>query len=261
MKSTLVVLAGLTLAPLAWSQNVAEAESDRWIELFNGRDLSNWQIKFTGYELGHNLNNTFQVEDGILKVSYDEWDSFNGEFGHIYTDQAFSRYRMRVEYRFVGEQVTNGPGWAFRNNGIMLHSQPAASVAFDQEFPVSIEVQLLGGNGTDPRPNANVCTPGTHYVRAGELIVPHCTNSSSGTFHGDQWVTLELEVLGDESIRHWVNGDLVFEYEQPQLDPEDPDAQALIAAGAGIPLAGGHIALQAETHPIEFRVIELLPLN
>ncbi len=241
---------------------LASAQSDdKWIQLFNGEDLSNWKIKFTGYDLGYNLYNTFYVEDGIFKVSYDNWPTFNGEFGHIYTDQAFSHYRLRVEYRFIGEQVTNGPGWAYRNNGIMFHSQSAETVTLNQEFPVSIEAQMLGGNGVDPRTNGNVCSPGTHIEMAGELITQHCNNSNSATFHGDDWVTMEIEVLGSESVKQWVNGELVLEYGGIQLDPTDPDAQALLANGATIELNRGHIAMQAETHPIQFRKIELLPLD
>lgn len=240
--------------------SLAQPASEDWIPLFNGSDLSNWKIKFTGQELGVNLHNTFRVEDGIFKVSYDEWEDFNGEFGHIYTDSAWSHYRMRVEYRFVGDQVNGGPAWAYRNNGIMFHSQAAETVTLDQEFPVSIEAQMLGGNGVDERPNGNVCSPGTHIVMRGELVTIHCNNSSSSTNHGDDWVTMEIEVKGSESVKHWINGVLVLEYSGIQLDPTDPDAQALLANGADIPLGAGHIAMQAETAPIEFRRIELLPL-
>jgi hypothetical protein len=165
-----------------------------------------------------------------------------------------------VEYRFVGDQVNNGPGWAFRNNGVMLHGQSPESMTLEQEFPASIEVQLLGGNGTDERATANVCSPGTHYVKEGELITQHCINSSSATYHGDQWVTLEVEVRGDELIRHTVNGEMVFEYSKTQLDESDPDAQNLIGQGQPVAVSGGYISLQAESHPTEFRRIDLLPL-
>lgn len=252
-------LAAILGMSLSCSIALAQDEPE-WIQLFNGEDLSNWQIKFTGYPLGENFRNTFRVEDGIFKVSYDEWHDFNGQFGHIYTNEAYSHYRIRVEYRFVGDQVTDGPAWAFRNNGVMLHTQSPDSLALDQEFPVSIEAQMLGGNGSDARTNGNVCTPGTHIVMQGELITQHCTNSESGTFHGDQWVTMEIEVRGATSVKQWINQELVMEYQDIQLDPTDPDAQRLQAAGAPLILSAGHIAMQAETHPIEFRKIELLPI-
>lgn len=245
----------------AFTQSFAQNNSSPWISLFNGQDLSGWVAKFTGHRLGENYLNTFRVENGTLVVAYDNWSEFNGEFGHLFYEQSFSHYLLRVEYRFVGEQVANGPGWAYRNNGLMLHSQSPASMTLNQEFPASIEVQLLGGNGSDDRSTANVCSPGTHYEREGNLITQHCVNSSSNTFHGDQWVTLEVEVSGNNLIRHSVNGELVFEYAKPQLDENDPDAQNLIGQGQTIAISEGYISLQAESHPTEFRKIELLPLT
>jgi len=240
---------------------ISSSSQDGWITLFNGNDLDDWIPKFTGQQSGVNYLDTFRVENGIFTVSYENWTDFNGEFGHIFYREPFSHYLLRVEYRFVDDQVTNGPGWAFRNNGIMFHSQDPATMTVDQEFPVSIEAQMLGGNGRDTRPTANVCSPGTHYVMNGELVTIHCTNSSSETYHGDQWVTMELEVHGSELIRHVVNGETVFEYSDVQLDESDPDAQRLIASGAGLEITGGYIAVQAESHPTQIRRIDLLPLE
>jgi len=237
------------------------ATEENWIQLFNGKDIDDWQIKFTGYELGYNLNNTFRVEDGLLRVRYDDWDKWNGQFGHIFYNGEFSHYRLRVEYRFVDEQVKGGPGWAFRNNGLMLHGQSAESMEIDQDFPVSIEVQLLGGNGTDERSTMNLCTPGTNVVMDGILIEQHCTNSGSKTFHGDQWVSVEVEVRGDEIIRHFVEDEEVMSYEKPQLDPRDQYYDKLLAEYGDIIITSGSISLQAESHPTDFRKIELLILD
>ena len=241
--------------------NAQTAGSDEWIQLFNGKDLEGWTPKFTGFPLGVNHLNTFRVEDGLFKVSYENWSDFRNEFGHIFYEQPFSYYRLRVEYRFTGEQVTNGPAWALRNNGIMFHSQSPESMTLEQEFPASIEAQMLGGNGSDARPTANVCSPGTHYVTDDELITVHCKNSVSETYHGDQWVVMELVVRGSESVRHLVNGNTVFEYARVQLDPSDPDAQRLIEAGASVMVDSGYISVQAESHPLEIRTLELLPLD
>ena len=257
MRYLISILCVVLSSNSAFAQNDSEQE---WIQLFNGNDLDDWTPKFTGQELGVNYLDTFRVEDGIFKVSYENWDDFNGEFGHIFYKEPFSHYLLRIEYRFVDDQVTNGPAWAYRNNGAMLHSQDPATMTIDQEFPVSIEAQMLGGNGQDERQTGNVCTPGTNYEMNGELITIHCINSTSETLHGDQWVTMEMEVRGSESIRHVVNGETVFEYENIQLDPEDPDAQRLLESGAGLYVREGYISLQAESHPTEFRKIELLPL-
>ncbi|MDF1764849.1 MAG: DUF1080 domain-containing protein [Gammaproteobacteria bacterium] len=248
---------GASVGAALLTQVVFAQQEQEWEPLFNGVDLSNWDVKFTGFELGDNYRNTFRVEDGILRVAYDDWPTFDGEFGHLFTKEAYSHYRLRVEYRFVGDQVTDGPAWAYRNNGMMLHSQSAQSMGLDQEFPASIEAQMLGGNGEDERPNGNVCTPGTHIEIAGELVTRHCTNSESATFHGDDWITLEIEVRGAESVTHFIEGEKVFAYGGIQLDPDSIEATPLIAAGAPLRLDAGHIAIQAETAPIEFRRIEL----
>jgi hypothetical protein len=239
---------------------VQDAEKARWIQLFNGKNLDGWTPKIKGHDLKDNFGDTFRVENGVLKVAYDKYKKFDGQFGHLFHKDKFSHYRLRVEYRFVGEQISGGPSWAIRNSGVMIHCQPPESMRKDQEFPVCIEVQFLGGNGKNARATGNLCTPGTNVVMRGELVTRHCTDSTSETFHGDQWVTVEAEVHGDKTIKHIVNGKTVLEYEQPQYDEKDPDGKKLIKDGVKL-IHEGYIALQAESHPVEFRKVELLPLD
>jgi hypothetical protein len=259
-----LVAAGLARSGGAEAQGARGAGSDpdarEWIQLFNGRDLADWTIKFTKRDLGENFRNTFRVEDGLLKVRYDQWPAFEGEFGHIYYKQPFSYYLLAAEYRFVGEQVKGGPEWAIRNNGLMLHSPDPKTLLKDQDFPISIEVQLLGGYGK-PRTTANLCTPGSHVVYQGKLHTAHCTNSSSKTYEGDQWVRVEVLVHGDELVRHIVEGQTVLEYTKPQMgggavSPVDPAVKI-----DGTPMTSGFISLQAETAPTDFRKVELLNLE
>jgi len=257
-----VTLASLLLGPAekADKAEVAKAEKGKWVQLFNGKDLTGWKPKFRGCELGENFNNTFRVEDGVLKVCYDKYDKFGGRFGHLFYEKPFSNYRLRVEYRFTGEQVAGGAGWAWRNNGIMIHGQSPESMGKDQNFPVSIEVQLLGGKEKGKRSTGNLCTPGTHVVMDGKLIKRHVINSKSDTYAGDQWVTCEVIAKGNK-VTHLVNGKEVLTYTDPQLDENDKDAKKLIAAGAKKMLTGGTISLQAESHPCEFRKIEIMELK
>ncbi len=234
-----------------------------WTQLFNGRDLSDWEIKFTNHPLGENYNNTFRVEDGMLKVAYDKWTAFNGEFGHLFYKQPFSYYIVAVEYRFTGEQVTgagSGLAWAIRNNGIMAHSQSATSMGEKQDFPISLEVQLLGGLGRGPRTTGNLCTPGTNVVRNDRLVTTHCMNSTSQTYDGDQWVRVEAMVLGDSIVKHIVNGDTVITYAKPQMGGGSANNTNPGVLVPGKLLTEGFIALQAETAPIDFRKVELLNL-
>jgi hypothetical protein len=232
-----------------------------WTPLFNGRDLTGWIPKITGYEAGVNFGDTFRVENGVLKVSYDQYDAFAGRFGHLFYEKPFSRYVIAVEYRFVGEQARGGPDWAFRNSGVMLHGQPVETMKKDQDFPISIEAQLLGGRGDgSARSTANLCTPGTHVVMNGRLETRHCVDSTSKTFDGEQWVRVEIEVHGDGEIVHRVNGEEVLRYEQPQVGGGNVAGHDPALKRDGERLVSGSISLQAESHPIEFRKVELMDL-
>lgn len=252
-----LLLALLVFTPVT----VSAEEKGEWIQLFNGKNLEGWTPKIRGYELGDNFGDTFRVEDGLLKVRYDQYEKFDRTFGHLFYKEPFSHYRLRVEYRFVGDQVEGGQGWALRNSGAMLHGEDPRDMGIDQEFPTSIEVQFLGGNGKDARTTANLCTPGTNVVKEGKLFLPHCTSSTSQTYHGDQWVTVEVEVRGNEVMRHIINGETVLEYTQPQLDERDAHAKTLIEKNGGVQLSSGTISLQSESHPIDFRKVELMILQ
>ena len=230
-------------------------------DLFNGKDLSGWTPKIRYEALGEDSKNTFRVEDGLLKVRYDNYDEFNERFGHLFYKEHFSHYRFRVEYRFVGTQCKGGPGWALRNSGVMVHGESPKTMAKDQDFPTSVEVQLLGGDGKADRTTSNLCTPGTNVVKEGMLFKPHCTKSSSKTYHGEQWVTAEIEVRGNKLIKHILEGDTVLEYTQPQLDERDAHAKELADKAGTIQLSGGSISLQSESHPIDFRKVEIMVLS
>jgi 3-keto-disaccharide hydrolase len=263
MKACFTLLLCLCAAALQSAQTKADPKD--WIQLFNGRDLKDWTPKFRHYDLGVNVNDTFRVEDGLLKVRYDKWTMFNDEFGHLFYREPFNYYLLAAEYRFVEQQVKTERtdlAWAIRNNGLMLHSPAPQTMLKDQDFPISIEVQLLGGLGDGkPRSTANLCTPGTNIVMNGALVTRHCTNSTSKTYDGDQWVRVEVLVHGDELVRHMVEGVTVLEYTKPQIgggsaSPTDPKVKV-----DGTPLTGGYISLQAETAPIDFRKVELLNLE
>ena len=141
----------------------------------------------------------------------------------------------------------------------MFHCQSPESILRDQDFPVSIEAQLLGGDGAAERPTMNVCTPGTNIVIDTTLVTQHCTNSRSKTFHGDVWVTAELVVYGDSIIHHIVNGDTVLTYSKPQIGGGNKPEGYPVPDGTL--LRAGYISLQAESHPTEFRKVELLDLS
>lgn len=241
------------------TETKSDSDAEKWVPLFNGKDLEGWTPKIRGYKSGENFGDTFRVVDGLLQVNYENYDKFNEQFGHLFYNDTFSHYRLRVEYRFIGEQIADGPGWAVRNSGVMVHGQSPESMKLDQDFPVSIEVQLLGGAERGERATANLCTPGTNVVMDGKLITRHCTDSKSKTYREDRWVTVEIEVRGSEKIRHLIDGEVVLEYEKPQLDPNDANAKELVKDGELL-LDHGTISIQSESHPVEYRKIEILEL-
>ncbi len=254
----------ISIAAFAQSKPASKIANDpnkkEWIQLFNGKDLKDWSPKITGYDLNDNFGNTFRVENGVMKVGYEKYGKFNDRFGHIFYRDKFSHYIIAVEYRFVGDQCAGGPGWATRNSGIMLHCQLPQSMGRNQDFPISIEVQLLGGLGKGPRTTANLCTPGTNVEMNGKLFTTHCVNSSSKTYDGDHWVRVEVEVLGDKQIKHIIDGQTVLSYEKPQIGGGNVSGHDPAVKKDGELLSEGYISLQSESHPVEFRKVELLNL-
>jgi len=244
------------------AQKSATSSTEEWQRLFNGENLNGWDIKIRGHELNDNYNETFQVKEGNIVVNYDAYDDFKMQYGHLFYDGDFSHYKIATEYKFIGEQAPKGEGWAFRNSGIMVHGQAAKTMGLNQDFPISIEVQLLGGfDDNKPRTNCNLCTPGTTVWYNGKLDKRHCINSNTQAAPLNEWVRVEVEVFGDSLIRHWVNGEVAMEYTKPAFgggvvsgfDPKDkPD---------GSSLTHGSISLQSESHPIAFRKVELLNLK
>ncbi len=232
-----------------------------WIQAFNGKNLDGWVMKIAGYPLGENYGNTFRVEDGLLKVAYDQYPEFANKFGHIFYRTKFSHYIVAAEYRFIGEQTKGAPAWAFRNNGIMIHCQAPETMGKDQDFPISVEVQLLGGPATGDRPTASACTPGTDIVHNGEKVKGHCLISAAQTYRGDQWVRVEAEVLGSEHVRHMVNGQVVLEYTDLQFGGGNVHNFDPAMKKDGTPLGEGYISLQSESHPTDFRKVEILNLS
>jgi hypothetical protein len=211
--------------------------------------------------VGDNYGNTFRIEDGKMVVRYDQYTAFDEQYGHIFYKKPFSAYLLVVEYRFTGEQVKGGPGWAIRNSGAMLHGQAPETMGVQQDFPISMEMQLLGGDGQHERYTANLCTPGTNVVLDGKLFTPHCIDSKSKTYTASQWVRAEALVLGDSLIHHIVEGDTVLTYAKPQIGGGNVIHYDPAVKKDGQLLSAGYISLQSESHPVEFRRVSLFDLS
>ncbi|MGY6650274.1 3-keto-disaccharide hydrolase [Wenyingzhuangia sp. IMCC45574] len=251
-----------------------DPNKEAWISLFNGKDLTNWDIKIAGLDINDNYKNTFTVKNSILSIRYNEYTNFDNKFGHLYYNKPFSYYKLAFDYRFTGTQTKGGNKWNVRNSGVMLHSQSAKSNAYHQNFPVSIELQLLGGlDDNKERTTGNVCTPGTAVVMGDTINFKHCISSDSKTYYGDRWVHAEAIVLGGESMTFIIEKDTVLNLKAPQIGATIPNKQYKGEQWEkwgmnpddwntkdGQLLTEGYIALQAESHPVDFKNIELLDL-
>ncbi len=242
-----------------------------WTPLFNGKDLTGWDIKIKDHQLNENYKNTFRIEDSMLRVVYNDYDSFKMQFGHLYTQTPYSYYKLKLQYRFNGDHLADAPIWGDRNSGVMLHSQSGKSIELHQDFPVSLEFQFLCGNGKDTVATGSVCTPGTFITYNGKPYLGHIQKSDSKTYLKNEWINAEAEVYGDSLIRHIINGDTVLTYTRPMIgEGFVSDTHTWTLANitdsllwinkANTPLKEGYIALQAESQPIDFRKIEILNL-
>lgn len=236
------------------------ADIEEWIQLFNGKDLTGWTPKVRGYDYGENYKNTFRVADGNLRATYQEYDSFESKFAHLFYKDKFSHYRLKAQYRMVGEQAKGGPEWAFANNGFMLHCQDPKTMTLDQSFPMSFEFQLLAGKGDGERPTGNLCTPGCHVHIDGKLVEEHCIPDTKGaTFPREQWVNIEAVVLGDSIVHHIVEMDTVMTYTKPIIGGFLEGLNKDLFKD-GTPITEGYISIQGESHDTEFKNIEVLDL-
>jgi hypothetical protein len=258
VRSRLILLA---LPLLLFSLNFKSVDqtkvSKKRVSIFNGKNLDGWTMKISGYKLGENFGNTFRVQDGILNIRYDQYDSFRNKFGALYYDRKLTNYRLKVEYRFVGETAVGAPSWGFRDSGVQYHCQAPTSLGINQSFPVCLEYNLHGGNGKDERPVGEICTSGTSVEIDGKKNALFCTPAKvKKTFHGDQWVTLEIDVQG-KKIKHYVNGEEIIAFENPKYNPTHDQGKTFIR-GNDDEVKEGYISLQSNSHPIDFRKIELM---
>ncbi|OZI09073.1 hypothetical protein BWI93_06095 [Siphonobacter sp. BAB-5385] len=255
IRYTLVCLALLAASSV-------QAQKKKWVSLFNGKDISDWIVKIHHHDVNVNYGNTFRVEDGMIKVRYDQYDHFNEQYGHLYYKTPFSHYHLVIEYKFADPWRKDAPSYTILNSGVMFHSQDPRTMPKEQDWPISIEMQFLAGLGDGkPRPTGNMCSPGTNIVYKGKLDKRHCIDSNSKTYGKDEWVRAELIVLGDSLVKHIINGETVLEYSKPQIGGDVANRYDPAQKVDGKILSSGFIALQSEGQPIDFRKVEIMDLS
>jgi len=263
MKNFSYIVAILSLVFLSdCATKSSKTSQDEWKTVFNGKDINDWTVKIHHHETGENFGNTFRVVDGIIQIRYDQYGDFNDQFGHLYYKTPFSYYHLKFDYRFAGKLQKGAPSYTLLNSGVMFHSQDPRTMLKEQDWPISVEMQLLAGLGDGkPRPTGNMWSPGTDVVYEGRISPDHCINSSSKTYDADQWVSGELIVLGDSLVTHIINGDTVLRYSKPQIGGGVAHGYDPKYKQDGKLLSSGFIALQSEGQPVDFKNIMIKELK
>lgn len=257
----LLALIAFALTACSTTKRITGSKPD-WVQLFNGKDLNDWTVKINHHNVGEDPANTFRVEDGIIKVRYDKYGKFNEQFGHLYYKQPYAYFHLKFQYRITGEWKKDAPSYTIKNSGVMFHSQDPRTMPREQDWPISVEFQLLAGLGDGKsRPTGNMCSPGTDVVYKGRIDPRHCIESSSKTYPAEEWVNAELIVLGDSLVTHIINGDTVLQYSKPQIGGGVVANYDPAIKQDGKLLSEGFIALQSEGQPVDFRNIEILNLE
>ena len=241
-------------------KHLAAPVTGNWESLFNGRNLDGWTVKISGHDLDDNYGNTFRVKDGVLQVSYDSYGQFANQFGSIFTQKTFSNYWLHLEYRIVGKPAPGAPGFSSGNSGVEFHSQAPETMTREQESPIALEMNLISGGRLRKRNTGDICRNGTRVLVNGKPLEGVCGATSTVGVRANTWVTAEAEVHGD-SINLYVNGTPVAQATQLEYDETDPRSARKLAQGANRKLSEGRISLQSEGQPVEFRKIEILPLD
>jgi hypothetical protein len=259
-----VIAATAILAVASCAGQARQPEGEYWQSLFDGKTLDGWTPKIRGFPLGENYRDTFKVRDGVLRVSYENYDKFGERFGHLFYKTPFKAYKLRLDYRFIDGTPADTAAWALTNSGVMIFSQDPRSMAVGDSFPVSVEAQILGQVDGVKRTNGNMCSPGTNVTMNGVLVTEHCINAPTPALPNGTWVQFEIDVLPDGQVVQKQNGVVTITYSNPELDPEGrmANSKPLIAAANGkLALDSGYICLQSEGAPIEFRNIQIMELN
>lgn len=217
----------IVVAILLFSGN-AKSQSQ---SLFNGKDLSGWHIDVPEMDNNPDAINPFIVRNSMLV-------SLGTPQGHVITDAVYENYRFKVEYRFAGK-----PG----NCGVLVHASTPRSLY--EMFPKSLEVQLKHKNA------------GVFWCIVEDIEVPNMKKRRGskrkwGIVEGKnrrienlgnsekplgEWNSMIVECVADE-IKVWVNGDIVNH-------------------GFNCTAQKGQLALQAEGSEVEFRKLELTPIQ
>lgn len=221
--------------------------------LFNGVDLSGWEI-WMG-DRGENTDpvDLFLVEDGMIHTYPTQEPNSRQPFAGIVTKQSYSRYVLKLEYRW-GEAKFAPRHDMVRDAGVLFHLHEEGKI-----WPASVECQIQEGDTGDiwaigSRVTSTVQNVIRNYSRNGKSITRGGKDQRFARFHRSYdweqpgWNQLEIIVDGT-TAEFWLNGNLV----NAITNMERWDAEV----GAYVPLTSGRILLQAEGAQVSYRNITI----
>jgi hypothetical protein len=224
--------AAAAIAKALQTETAAPANNTQSQSLFNGTDLTGWHSDVPEKDKNADVRDSFIVRDGLLV-------SLGSPNGHLITDKQYKNYQLEVEYRFADK-----PG----NCGILAFASTPRTLY--GMFPKSIEIQMnhthagdfwcIGEDITVPNMEQRRGPKENWGVTEGKgRRILNLTDGSEMPV--GEWNRMVIQCLGD-SIKVWVNGDFVNH-------------------GTGCTASEGQIAVQAEGSEVEFRKLDVTPIN
>jgi hypothetical protein len=245
------------------------AADERWIQLFNGKDLKGWSTFLQKQNKNEDPSKVFQVQNGAIHVYGNRSAGTVVPAGYLASDAEFANYHLRLEYKWGAKKFA--PRDKQRRDAGLLYHVTAPDVIWPRCIECQIQENDTGDcftvRGTQLSASIemeNIETPGGFKLlprykpedrggkqqTVGEGGIARIVKSS--IHERDGWNMVELIIRGCDDTVHIVNGHTVFNgSDLRQLNAKNKSWE---------PLTHGRIALQAEFAEVFYRNVEIRPI-
>jgi len=243
----------------------AEEKKEKWISMFNGKDLTGWEVFVRGQKSLEDSQKYFQVHEGNMHFYKDVDPNEKVEWAVVQNKIDYSHYKLRFEYKW-GEKRFAPRKTVKRDSGLLIHCHEKDREKWrSKAWPISIECQIQETDVGDlhlvgTKATVNVC--GELFKRdKGEF--PRFSRSSGQKLERVKRVLAEHqydELYKWNKIEAIVTGTTAAFYCNENLVMEVTDMKKPVGE-SWVPLSQGKIALQCEGAEVMYRNIEILPLS